>query len=109
MKTIKTFAVAVALGLVAASFPTDPAQAIEKIKVSMAARASSYLPYFTAQDKGYFKEEGLVLDILKAGGGTATPALLSGDIQFSTSAASALSGILSSPLTKSSLDEVGMV
>jgi NitT/TauT family transport system substrate-binding protein len=70
------------------------AQALEKVKMTIAASSNNYAPYFAAIEKGYFKEEGFDVEIIKAGGGTATPALMSGSVDFSTSGASALSAIL---------------
>ena len=55
---------------------------------------SSYIFFFSAIAKGYYKEEGLDLDVVEAAGGVATPALVSGDVQFSTSGSSAISAIM---------------
>jgi NitT/TauT family transport system substrate-binding protein len=67
----------------------------ESIKVAFAADAAIYGPYFIAMDKGYFAEEGLDIEMVKAGGGVSTPALLSGELQYSTSATSVVSAGLS--------------
>lgn len=69
-------------------------QAAEKVRMTMAAQSGNYAPYLVAIDKGYFAEEGFNVEVVKAGGGTATPALISGDVDVSTSGASALSAIL---------------
>lgn len=66
----------------------------EQVKVAFAADSAFYAPHFIAIDKGYYTDEGLEIEIVKAGGGVATPALISGDLNYSTSAASALSAIL---------------
>lgn len=60
----------------------------------MAAISCNYGIFFTAWDKGYFREEGLEMTMIKAGGGIATPALMSGAIYYSTSSAAALSTII---------------
>jgi NitT/TauT family transport system substrate-binding protein len=73
---------------------TADAQALEKVKMSIAARAMNYAPYFIPIVKGYFKDEGLDVEIVDAGGGVATPAQISGEIDFNTSASSALSAML---------------
>ena len=67
---------------------------IERIKVSFAADTAVYAPFFIAVDKGYLTEEGLEVEAIQAGGGAATPALISGDLQYSTSAATSVSAIL---------------
>ena len=65
--------------------------AIDKIKVSFAAFSANYMPYHLAIDKGYFRDEGLDVEIVNAAGGVATPALIAGDLAFSTSGSSAIS------------------
>jgi NitT/TauT family transport system substrate-binding protein len=42
-------------------------------------------------EKGYFREEGLSIDVIRAPGGVATQGMLSGQFHFSTSASSSLS------------------
>ncbi len=76
--------------------PTPP----ETIKVAFAADAAIYGPYFVAIDKGYFAEEGLEIDIVKAGGGVSTPALVSGELQYSTSATSVVSAAMQGAAVK---------
>ncbi|MGH7091340.1 MAG: ABC transporter substrate-binding protein [Stellaceae bacterium] len=71
-----------------------PAHALETLKVTMPAVATYYAPYFAAIEKGYYAQEGLALKVTFAGGGAATPALLSGTIDVSTSPASALTAIM---------------
>lgn len=78
----------------AALAPASLARPLEIIRVAFAADAAIYAPYFAAMDKGYYAEEGLQIEILKAGGGAATPALISGDLQYSTSATSAVSAAI---------------
>lgn len=65
--------------------------AAENIKVSYATLSASYMDHLVAMEKGYFREEGLTVEVIRAGGGVATPGLLAGQFQFSTSAGSALS------------------
>jgi len=76
-----------------AAAPAPPAQ-METLKVAFAADAGVYGPMFIAIEKGYFTAEGIEIEIVKAGGGVSTPALISGEIQYSTSAASTLSAML---------------
>ncbi len=66
----------------------------ESIRVSYASLGTGYMDHIVAMEKGYFREEGLDIEAVKAGGGIATPALLSGQLDFSTSAAAALSGAI---------------
>ena len=66
----------------------------EKVRFSVAAVTGSYMDEFVAIEKGYHREEGLSVEMIRAGGGIATQALISGDLHFSTSAGSALSAML---------------
>jgi len=66
----------------------------EKVRFSVAAVTGSYMDEFVAIEKGYHREEGLAVEMIRAGGGIATQALIAGDLHFSTSAGSALSAML---------------
>jgi ABC-type nitrate/sulfonate/bicarbonate transport system substrate-binding protein len=66
----------------------------EKVRFSVAAVTGSYMDEFVAIEKGYHREEGLSVEMIRAGGGIATQAMLAGDLHFSTSAGSALSAML---------------
>ncbi|MBI2360358.1 MAG: ABC transporter substrate-binding protein [Deltaproteobacteria bacterium] len=66
----------------------------ENVRVSYASLSTSYMDHVVAMERGYFREEGLNIEIVRAGGGAATPALLSGQLHFSTSASSAVSAAL---------------
>ena len=86
----------IAVGLCLAALAPQPsgAQTLEKVKMTIAARGMNYAPYFVPIPKGYFKEEGFDVEIVDAGGGIGTPAQISGEIDFMTSASSALSAML---------------
>jgi NitT/TauT family transport system substrate-binding protein len=78
----------------AAGWLVLPAQAADKVKVTYPTLTSSYIFFFSAISKGYYKDENLDLDVIESAGGVATPALVSGDVQFSTSGSSAISAIM---------------
>ncbi len=71
-----------------------PAHAADKMKITVSGWFSTFSGYFLAIDKGYYAQEGIETEIIQAGGGTATPALLSGDVQYSSSASVAITAIL---------------
>ena len=75
-------------------FADAGAEAADRIKVTIAAHDPSYAAYFVAIEKGYLAEERLEVEMIAAGGGAATPALMSGQVDFSTSSGSAVSAIL---------------
>ena len=78
------------LGLAALAAPASA----QKLKISYAAPNANFAQYFAAEDKGYFKDEGLDVELVQLGGGVATPALISGDLAYSGSPSSAISAIL---------------
>jgi ABC-type nitrate/sulfonate/bicarbonate transport system substrate-binding protein len=66
----------------------------DTVKITIPNYGANFAPVMIAEDKGYFKDEGLDVQVVVSGGGTATAALISGDIQYSSSPASAMSAIL---------------
>jgi ABC-type nitrate/sulfonate/bicarbonate transport system substrate-binding protein len=66
----------------------------EKVRFSVAAVTGSYMDEFVAMEKGYHRDEGLAVEMVRAGGGIATQTLMAADLHFSTSAGSALSAML---------------
>jgi NitT/TauT family transport system substrate-binding protein len=71
----------------------------ENITVSLVTPSAAYMDHLVAVEKGYFREQNLNVEYIRAGGGVATPALMSGELHLSTSAGSALSaGLRGGPL-----------
>jgi len=66
----------------------------ETVRVSMASFGAIYYPHLVAKELGYYADEGINPEIILMRGSIATPALVTGDIQFSTSYGSALAAIL---------------
>jgi ABC-type nitrate/sulfonate/bicarbonate transport system substrate-binding protein len=83
-----------ALAALAALLLSSPAFALDHVKISYVVPTVNYGAVFVATDKGYFKDEGIDIELVQAGGGVATPALISGDLQFSGSPSVALSADL---------------
>ena len=71
-----------------------PARANDQLKITVSGLVTGFANYFVAIDRGYFAQEGIDLDVIQAGGNVGTPALLSGDVFFSTSASIGLTAIL---------------
>ena len=73
------FSLAVAHAALAADAP-----ALRKVKMTIPVVAHSMTPVYIAQSKGFFKEEGLEVDITSTGGGGPDiRALIAGDVEFS--------------------------
>jgi NitT/TauT family transport system substrate-binding protein len=78
----------------AVPFLTTQADAADKVKISYVVPTVIYGDLLLGIDKGYFAEEGIEAELVQAGGGAATPALIAGNVQFSGSPAAAISAIL---------------
>src|SRR5438045_1443515 len=64
------------LAICLASIPiASTAFAAENIRVSYATLSAAYMDHICAMDKGYFREEGLNIEVIRAPGGVATPGL----------------------------------
>jgi len=70
------------------------AQNLQKITITYASHDANQNAPLVAEVKGYFAAEGLDAQLQYAAGGVATPALISGNIQASGSAAASLTAIL---------------
>src|SRR5581483_6779100 len=61
------------------------AKALEKMKVSYPTFSASVAPLLIAIDKGYYAAEGLDIEMVRSGGGASTPALIAGEVPYTTS------------------------
>src|SRR5579862_718581 len=108
-----TFAVLLALTLAACGGSAPPASSaaqeasaagstnassagkqLESIKVSYPALSASVAPLMIAIEKGYYADDGLKIELTQAGGGASTPALIAGEVPYTTSSGSAISAII---------------
>ena len=71
---------------------------LEAIKMAYPATEAAFAPFFIAAERGYFAEVGLETELSLTGGGAATAALLSGELHYSGSPATALNAALSGAL-----------
>ncbi len=70
------------------------AHAEDHIRFSYVVPTIDYTPLLVAIDDGYFTQEGIAVELVQAQGGIATPALISGDLDFSGSSSAAISAVL---------------
>ena len=83
MKRIVAISLVVLVGAVGFAHHSD-AQAVKKVKITIPVIAHSMLPVFLAQNKGFFAEEKLEVDVTSTnGGGPDIRALIAGDVDFS--------------------------
>jgi len=60
------------------------AQAAEVVNLGVPNYNNIILPYFVAVDKGYYRDEGIELRLIRVNGARAVAALMSGDISTSS-------------------------
>lgn len=81
---------AVLLSIVLSASVTTPAFAIDNLRVAYPSLNTSVFSLIIAQKEGYFKEEGLNVELLSIRGEIAIRTTLAGDVDFFTNAGSAL-------------------
>src|SRR4029077_18029554 len=79
--------------LVFTGYIAGAAHAADKVKISYVVPTVEYGALLVAVAKGYFAEEGIDVELIQAGGGVATPALIAGDLQFTGSPSVAISAV----------------
>ncbi len=67
---------------------------LENLRVSFASFGVIYYPHFVAKELGFYRDEGLDVEVIAMPGGLATQALVAGDLHFSTSSGSSLNASL---------------
>ncbi|MGH7783962.1 MAG: ABC transporter substrate-binding protein, partial [Candidatus Binatia bacterium] len=55
---------------------------LRKVRVSIPAANVTYLPFYAAKDKGYYREEGLDVEFILMPASIASTAVLTGDIDY---------------------------
>ena len=93
MKILKYLTIAYLLFIMATAAFAQSGKA-ENLRVSFASFGVIYYPHFLARELGYYRDEGLNVEVIAMPGGLATQALVAGDLQFSTSSGSSLNASL---------------
>ncbi len=65
-----------------------------KVRISFSSRSNSVIPFQIALVKGFFKEEGLEVEMIQANPRLGALAVMNGDLDFTTTFGSTLRGIL---------------
>jgi len=86
-------ALSVAAFAVTASLQTAHAQT-QKIRISLSSRSNTNAPYYVAQARGIFRDEGLEVEFIQINPRLGAMAVLNGDVTFTTSFVSTFRGVV---------------
>ena len=67
----------------------------QKVTISISSRSNVSIPYYVAASKGFFREEGMDVEIIQANPRLGVMALMNGDVAFTGTFVSTVRGILS--------------
>ena len=68
---------------------------VQKARISISSRSNTSVPYYVAASKGFFREEGMDVEIIQANPRLGVMALMNGDVSFTGTFVSTVRGILS--------------
>src|SRR5207342_992301 len=67
----------------------------QKVRISISSRSNTSVPYYVAVSKGFFRDEGMDVEIIQANPRLGVMALMNGDVAFTGTFVSTVRGILS--------------
>ena len=68
---------------------------LQKVRITISSRSNTSVPYYVAVSKGFFREEGLDVEVIQANPRLGVMALMNGDVYFTGTFVSTVRGILS--------------
>jgi NitT/TauT family transport system substrate-binding protein len=82
-RSLKKWMTVFAIGVAVASInPRSPALGADKVKFALPGNSMGYLPLFVAVHRGFFKDEGIDIELPRLIPAMAQNALMSGDVQY---------------------------
>ena len=80
--------------VLAVTIGRTPPAAARRVRLAIPGYNITQIAFFAAKDKGYFKEEGLDVDLIQMTGNLANLALMSGEVEFTSVPAAAMAATL---------------
>lgn len=90
MKPVKWFSISLSVLALAAGPNFAAAQALRKVHATIPALTESSITFFIAREKGYWREEGLDVELVLARAAPSIQAVIAGNVEFGTAGGSAL-------------------
>ena len=87
------FALLFLVSLIGNAIRSDAAQPT-KVRISYSSRSNSVTPFWVALQKGFFKEEGIDVELIQVNPRLGAIAVLNGDLDFTMTFGSTLRSIL---------------
>ena len=84
----------IAFGCLAIVVSSHQNAAARRVKIAIPGYNITQIAFFAAKDKGYFKEEGLDVDLIQMTGNLANLTLMSGEVEFTSVPAAAMAANL---------------
>ena len=90
----RILAVALAGGSISAALPARAAEAPQKIRFAYASRSNIVAPKHIAQSRGYFKAEGLDVEMIQMNPRLSATAIINGDVTYADAFTSTFRGMM---------------
>lgn len=91
VKIIAVLLIAVLLGAEARALGADSSGGLTKVRMGLAARSTTSMPFFVAQERGFFREEGLEVELIVMQAIQTIQATMGKSLQFASATGSAVS------------------
>ena len=95
MAGILIVAVVVLLGGAESAFPAEGADNLTRVRMGLAARSTTSMPFFVAKERGFFREEGLDVELIVMQAIQTIQATMANSTQFASATGSAVSSAVS--------------